>query len=139
MDTTGHLITVISIVAAPLDHVWTKWTTPSYIMQWNHASDDWHCPAAENDLRKGGSFTYRMEARDGSMGFNFSGEYTRVIPNELIAFTLDDGRIAQVLFSEADGHTIVAETFEAEGQNPLDLQQQGWQAILENFKCLAEH
>lgn len=138
MDTTGHLITVISIVDAPVDKAWKTWTTPESITQWNHASDDWHCPRAENDLREGGRFTYRMEAKDGSMGFDFSGTYTKIIPNEVIAYKMDDGRIAQVLFSETDGATILAETFEAENQNPIDLQQQGWQAILENFKRLAE-
>lgn len=138
METTGHLITVISIISAPVDKVWELWTSPEAIMQWNHASEDWHCPSAENDLREGGRFNYRMEAKDGSMGFDFWGHYTRIIPQEMIAYKMADGRIAQVLFSETDDGTIVAETFEAESENSLDLQQQGWQAILENFKRLAE-
>ncbi|MEJ5963293.1 SRPBCC family protein [Pedobacter immunditicola] len=127
-------ITVETTVNAPVDRVWKFWTTPEHITQWNFAADSWHSPTAENDLRPGGRFVSRMEAKDGSMGFDFEGVYDEVKTNELIAYTLGDDRKVTVTFRDQGNQTKVVETFEAERQNPLELQQGGWQAILDNFK-----
>jgi len=131
-------ITVTSQVQATPQKVWEMWTTPQHITKWTYASDDWHSPRAENDLREGGQFNTRMEAKDGSMGFDFGGTYDKVIPNELIVYTMGDGRKATVKFSENDNGTYIEETFEAESQNPEDMQRAGWQAILDNFKKYVE-
>jgi len=131
-------ITVTALVSASPESVWKMWTSPEHIMQWNNASDDWHSPKAENDLREGGRFTTRMEAKDGSMGFDFEGTYDTVIPNEHIAYTLDDGRKVTINFSPKDNGAYIVETFEAESQNPEDMQKMGWQAILDNFKKYVE-
>ena len=131
-------ITISATVNAPVEKVWKYWTTPDDVMKWNNASDDWHTPSAENDLRVGGSFKSRMEARDGSMGFDFGGIYDEVKPNERIAYTLGDGRKVLIVFTNEDGKTRVEESFEAEGTNPVDMQRAGWQAILDNFKKYAE-
>jgi len=138
MSTEKTNITVETIVKAPIEKVWEIWTTPGHITQWNNASDDWHTPKAENDLRKGGSFLSRMEAKDGIFGFDFGGVYDEVNTNELISYTLGDGRKVKVLFTKRGGETKVTETFEAESTNSLELQQGGWQAILDNFKKYAE-
>ena len=130
-------ITVRANVEQNMDKVWEFWTKPEHIMQWNFATDEWHCPAAVNDLKAGGRFSWRMEARDGSMGFDFSGSYTDIRLHELIAATLDDGRKIRITFVEDKGATDVIETFEPD-QNDRDLQQRGWQAILNNFKNYAE-
>jgi uncharacterized protein YndB with AHSA1/START domain len=132
------VIVVEAIVDAPVGKVWKVWTTPEDIMQWNNASPDWHTPRAENDLRMGGSFSSRMEAKDGSFGFDFGGIYDEVVENQLIAYTLEDDRKVQVHFTEVDGKTHVLESFEAESENPAELQKQGWQAILDNFKRYTE-
>jgi uncharacterized protein YndB with AHSA1/START domain len=135
MDTkTKTKITVQATVHAPVNIVWEKWTNPDDIVQWNSASDDWHTTRAENDLRIGGKFMSRMEAKDGSMGFDFNGVYHDLRINELIDYTMEDGRKARITFSEEGSHTKVVETFEAEDENPIDLQRMGWQAILDNFK-----
>jgi uncharacterized protein YndB with AHSA1/START domain len=131
-------ITVQAIVNATLDKVWKLWTTPEDITNWNFASEEWCSPKAENDLRAGGSFNYRMEARDGSFGFDFSGKYTQVNQNELIKYTLDDDRKVSVTFKSKGNQTEISETFEAESENPTELQQAGWQMILDNFKKYAE-
>jgi uncharacterized protein YndB with AHSA1/START domain len=131
-------ITIETIVNATLADAWTTWTDPEQITKWNFASDEWCCPRAENDLRAGGRFSSRMEAKDGSFGFDFEGEYTAVEPLRSIAYKLGDGRKVAILFTETDGGTKVVETFEAETDNPNSLQQAGWQAILENFKKQAE-
>lgn len=131
-------ITVRTTVNRPPDIVWKKWTTPEDVMAWNSASDDWHTPTATNDLRVGGAFNYRMEARDGSFGFDFYGTYDEVILERKIAYTLGDGRNVEILFSPADEATFVTETFDAESENPLELQRDGWQAILDHFKRHAE-
>ncbi|MGB5435471.1 MAG: SRPBCC domain-containing protein, partial [Maribacter sp.] len=102
------------------------------------ANDDWHTTKAENDLRAGGKFCSRMEAKDGSMGFDFGGIYDEVVPKEHISYTLDDGRKVTIDFSETENGIAVSETFEPEGQNPTEMQRQGWQAILDNFKEYAE-
>jgi len=131
-------ITISATVNAPMEKVWKLWTTPEDIMKWNNASDDWHTPSAENDLRVGGAFKSRMEARDGSMGFDFGGIYDEVKPNERIAYTIGDGRKVIIVFTDENGKTRVEETFEAENTNPVEMQRSGWQAILNNFKKYAE-
>lgn len=125
-------------VARSLPEVWTYWTHPRHIVHWNAASDDWCCPHAENDLRVGGRFSYRMEARDGSFGFDFSGTYTEVQQKTLIAYTLDDDRTVTVRFTPTENGTLVEETFEAETENPVDMQKTGWQLILDRFRQHAE-
>ena len=132
------VITVESTINAPVEKVWAYWTKPEHIMQWNNASDDWHTPSATNDLRAGGHFTSRMEAKDGSFGFDFGGVYDEVRTNEYIAYTLGDGRKVTISFTDAGGSTKVVESFEAENQNPVEMQQGGWQAILNNFKKYTE-
>jgi uncharacterized protein YndB with AHSA1/START domain len=121
-----------------MDLVWKLWTTPEDIVKWNYASDDWHTPMAVNDLRKGGRFSYRMEARDGSSGFDFEGVYDNVILKEKIEYTLADGRKVKITFSGHNGKTRLVETFDAEELNTVELQHDGWQAILDNFKRYAE-
>lgn len=137
MDTQSN-ITVKATINAPVEKVWEYWTKPEHIMQWNNASDDWHTPRAENDLRVDGKFVSRMEAKDGSMGFDFGGVYDEVKENELISYTMDDGRKASVKFSGDGNKTKVTETFEAENMNSIEMQKNGWQAILNNFKKYTE-
>lgn len=131
-------ITVNADINAPLEKVWNFWTLPEHIIKWNNASDDWHTPYAENDLRTGGEFQSRMEAKDGSMGFDFRGIYDNVEHHKLIEYTLGDGRKVQISFSENDNQTRVSEKFEAEAENSVELQQNGWQSILNNFKKYTE-
>jgi uncharacterized protein YndB with AHSA1/START domain len=131
-------ITVQAEINAPVKEVWKKWTSPEDIFLWNFASDDWHSPHAENELFVGGTFSYRMEAKDGSVGFDFGGEYTNIKPLELIGYTLGDGRKAEIRFSMEGSKTLIVETFDAEKTNPPDLQKNGWQAILNNFKKYVE-
>lgn len=133
-----HTITVEATVNAPVEKVWELWTKPEHITKWNNASDDWHTPYAENDLRVGGRFSSRMEARDGSFAFDFGGVYDEVKTNEYIAYTLDDGRKVKISFQANGGATKVTESFEAEDTNPIEMQQGGWQAILDNFKKYTE-
>lgn len=134
----NKIIRVEVNVNAPVEKVWNVYTGPEHIMRWNNASNDWHTPKAENDLRVGGRFLYRMEAKDGSSGFGFSGVYTLVEPHRKIKYIIDDGRNVQVSFLAAGNVTAVTVDFEAEHTNTLDLQQVGWQAILNNFKEYAE-
>ncbi len=131
-------ITVQATVNAPVASVWKKWTTPEDIVKWNNASEDWHTTRAENDLRPGGKFSSRMEAKDGSMGFDFYGVYDNIINEELIESTLGDGRKVIVRFYSEGDQTRITETFEAENINSTELQQLGWQAILDNFKKYTE-
>ena len=139
METTNKTtITVESTVKAPVEKVWEFWNAPKHITQWNHASDDWHSPWAENDLRVGGKLSARMEAKDGSFGFEFWGIYDTVKPNELIEYTLGDGRKVVVNFTKKGNETKVVESFEAEGTNPVEMQRGGWQAILDNFTKYVE-
>jgi len=135
---TKQSITIKSNINAPVEKVWKMWNTPSDIMQWNAASDDWHTPRAESDLRAGGTFSARMEAKDGSFGFDFGGTYDEVIPNSKLAYTLGDGRKVDVTFEGNGQQTKVIETFEAESENSIEMQRDGWQAILDNFKKYAE-
>lgn len=125
-------ITVETIVTAPVADVWKAWTTPDDIKQWNAASDDWHTTAASVDLRVGGAFSSRMEAKDGSMGFDFAGTYTKVIPLERIECSFG-GRVLIVEFIAESGKVRVRETFDAEETHPVELQRAGWQAILDRF------
>ena len=126
-------ITVETVVKAEPARVWDAWSNPADIKQWNNASDDWHTTSSSVDLREGGKFTSRMEARDGSQGFDFEGTYTRVEPNKAIEYRMGDGREVKVEFvPQADG-VLVKETFDTEDENTPELQRQGWQAILDNF------
>ncbi len=135
MSTTEKtMITVSATVNAPLEKVWRFWTSPEHIMQWNNASPDWWTPRAENDLRTGGKFNSRMEARDGSFGFDFFGTYTLVEPHKTIEYELGDGRVVSISFEEVGNETLVTEVFEAESTNSIEMQQFGWQAIMDNFK-----
>lgn len=131
-------ITITTEVKKPLKKVWECFTLPQHITQWNFASPDWACPSATNDLKSGGKFSWRMEAKDGSMGFDFSGTYSEIQPYSLLKYTIDDGREVSVKFEESNGTVLVTETFEPENQNDLEMQRQGWQAILDNFKIHAE-
>ena len=132
------VITVENVINAPLEKVWEFWTKPEHIIQWCYASDDWHAPRAENDLREGGTFSSRMEAKDGSMGFDFGGVYDVVKKHEYIEYTIGDGRKVDITFTPQGNSTKVVENFEAESQNPVEMQKGGWQAILDNFKKYAE-
>ena len=125
-------ISVETAVAAPIEHVWRAYTTPEDIKQWNAASDDWHTTAATVDLREGGDFSSRMEAKDGSFGFDFAGTYTRIVAPKRIEYTFGD-RTAQIEFSEGPNGVQVRVTFDAEATNPVEMRKQGWQAILNNF------
>lgn len=140
MDSTKSKLKVQVVINAPVELVWEKWTTPASIQQWNNATEEWHTPNVENDLRESGNFLYQMAAKDGSMGFDFSGTYTRVIPYELIEYTLADQRTVSVvfIFERQLAHTILIEIFEAEDMNPLTIQELGWQSILDNFKNYVE-
>ncbi|RYG18594.1 MAG: polyketide cyclase [Chitinophagaceae bacterium] len=131
-------ITIEATINAPVDKVWSYWNLPAHIMQWAFASEEWHCPAAENDLQVGGKFTTRMEAKDGSFGFEFGGIYDVVKTNEEIAYSLEDGRKVKITFIDLGNETKVIETFDPESQNPIEMQRGGWQAILNNFKKHAE-
>lgn len=131
-------VTIRTHVAADVARVWSALTSPEAIVHWNFAIPEWHCPRAECDLRVGGRYSYRMEARDGSMGFDFSGCFTAIVPMELLASLLDDGRSVAIRLKKAGTGVDVIETFDAEGVNSVDRQRQGWQAILDNFKRYVE-
>jgi uncharacterized protein YndB with AHSA1/START domain len=132
------IITIRTLINADIETVWKNWTAPAAIMEWNHASNDWHTTRAENDLRPGGRFESRMEAKDGSFGFDFGGVYDTVRLNEFIEYTLGDDRKVTVTFARLDAGTLVTESFEAENTNSIELQETGWQAILNNFKKYTE-
>ena len=131
-------IQVSASIDAPLERVWEYRTSPSHIVNWNSPSDDWHTPKAENELEKGGRFVYRMEAKDGSVGFDFGGTYEEISEQEKLVYVLDDDRRATVTFKEKEGGVLVSESFEPEDQNSEEMQQQGWQAILDNFMKYVE-
>lgn len=126
-------ITIETVVKADVNRVWEAWSNPEDIKQWNAASDDWHTTQSTVDLREGGRFSSRMEAKDGSAGFEFEGIYTRVVPRKLIEYRMGDGRDVQVEFKPDAGGVLVRETFEAETENAPEVQRQGWQAILDKF------
>ncbi|OIU68573.1 SRPBCC family protein [Rossellomorea aquimaris] len=136
---TSDKITIQTTVQAPVEKVWEYWTEPNHITKWNAASDDWHTPFAENDLRIGGKFLSRMEARDGSFGFDFGGTYDEVKTNEVIAYSMEDGRTVSITFKGHGNETEIVETFDPDSENPVDMQQQGWQAILDRFKNYVEN
>jgi uncharacterized protein YndB with AHSA1/START domain len=131
-------IKISTTINAPVDQVWQFYTTPTHIVQWNNASTDWHTTSAENDLNVGGKFLYRMEAKDGSEGFDFAGEYTAIDKNTLIKYKMDDGREAEVKFANNEETTNVDITFDAEEGISKEMQQSGWQSILDNFKKYVE-
>ncbi len=126
-------ITVEGVANAPVAEVWKVWNTPSDIMKWNTPDPGWHTPSSENDLRVGGKFKNRMEAKDGSFGFDFEGTYDRVEPHKEITYTMADGRTSTTLFTQQDGQTHIVTTFDPETENDPEFQKQGWQAILDNF------
>lgn len=136
--TTKNKISIETKIKAPIDVVWKLWTTPEHIINWNFASDSWCCPNAINDLKPNGQFNWRMEAKDGSMGFDFTGTYQQIQTNELITYLMDDGRAVSINFLIEADQVKVVETFEAEGSNSDELQRLGWQAILNNFKSYVE-
>ena len=127
-------VTIHVTVDSSMDEVWNNWTSPEHIVHWNFASDDWCCPAAENDVRVGGQFSWRMEAKDGSFGFDFCGEYTEVVKNKLLEYRLGDGRPVCVEFTQVENGVELKETFQGEDENTLEMQEKGWQNILNNFK-----
>lgn len=131
------LITVQALVSADKQKVWDCYTQPEHITQWNFADPSWHCPSASNDLTQGGKYVARMEARDGSFGFDFEAVYSEVNPGENFTYVFG-GRLSTVTFNESNGQTEVIVKFEAETENPIDMQQKGWQAILDNFKGYVE-
>ena len=131
-------ITVQASISAKIERVWGFWTKPEHIVKWNFASSDWHCPAAENDLRTGGKFKSTMASKDGKMSFDFEGVYDEVIEQKRIAYSLADGRQVKVVFEELGDKTEVIETFDPENENSEELQRSGWQSIMDNFKSYVE-
>jgi uncharacterized protein YndB with AHSA1/START domain len=132
-------ITITTTVDAPLEKVWACWTEPEHIMQWNHASDDWECPKAINDVQEGGTFSATMAAKDGSASFDFEGTYTKVKTLERLEYEMSDGRTGSVTFMQTPKGVTVTETFETEPTHSEDEQREGWQAILNNFKSHVEN
>ena len=136
--TTKQNITIETTVKTKVAKVWDYWTNPKHIVKWSQASDDQHTTRAENDLRAGGKFSSRMEAKDGSFGFDFGGIYDDVKENEYIEYTIGDGRKVKIFFTKHGDETKIVEIFEAENTNSLEMQKGGWQAILANFKNYTE-
>lgn len=131
-------ITVQASLKADSKKAWDYYTNPKHITQWNFADPSWHCPSASNDLRIGGIYNARMEAKDGSFGFDFKAEYTQLEPGKSLSYKMEDGREASVKFQEKNGQTDVTVQFDAENQNPVEMQQGGWQAILNSYKLYTE-
>ena len=131
-------ITVETTINAPVKKVWNYWSSPEHITKWCQASDDWHAPYADNDLRKDGTFKTTMAAKDGSFSFDFGGVYTNVEEHKAIAYTINDGREVNVSFTPEGNATKVVETFDAENTHSIEMQKGGWQAILDNFKKYTE-
>jgi uncharacterized protein YndB with AHSA1/START domain len=131
-------IMVSTTVNAPVEKAWEYFTDPAHVTQWNQASDDWHSPRGTNDLKIGGTFSYRMEAKDGSAGFDFAGTYSDVVPHERFAYAMDDGRTVTVTFEKEGDATKVIETFDPETEHSVDMQRDGWQAILDSYKRYVE-
>jgi uncharacterized protein YndB with AHSA1/START domain len=131
-------ITVLTIVKAPVERVWKYWNEPDHITKWSFATNEWHAPSAANDLRPGGELVIRMEAKDGSQGFDFGGTYDVVKEHEEISFTMSDGRRVDIVFTALGDDTKIVETFDAETTYPIDFQRAGWQSILDNFKRYVE-
>lgn len=137
--TTHTMITVSITVNAPIEKVWDCWTNPNHITGWNFASDDWECPQATNALVPGGSFSYTMAAKDGSASFDFGGTFIQIQPLSRIAYTIDGGRMVDITFMDTAAGVVVTEAFEPEQENPLEMQEAGWQSILNNFKKYVEN
>jgi uncharacterized protein YndB with AHSA1/START domain len=135
---TKNKITIQAIVSANKQKTWNYYTQPEHIVHWNFATDDWQCPRASNDLSVGGKYIARMEAKDGSVGFDFEATYTEIIEGEKFTYTMPDSRVVHVRFNGAGDKTEVVITFDAETENSLELQRSGWQAILNNFKEYTE-
>jgi uncharacterized protein YndB with AHSA1/START domain len=133
------MLTVQSTIYASIEKVWECWTSPEHIIKWNNASDDWHTPKAENDLKVGGKFKYTMASKDGKMSFDFEGIYTHVVNPSLIEYKLTDERKVKITFESQENGVVITEKFEPETENTEALQQQGWQAILDNFKKHVEN
>ncbi len=131
-------IIIQAIVSADIKKVWDYYTRPEHITKWNFASEDWQCPHATNDMRVGGKYIARMEAKDGSFGFDFEAVYDEIVDGESFSYTMPDGREVNVNFKAADDKTEVSISFDAEAENSIELQRQGWQAILDNFKKYTE-
>ena len=131
-------ITIETTINAPIAQVWEKWTSPEHVQNWNFASPDWHCPKATTDLQAGGEFHYEMASKDGSMSFDFWGTFQRIEEQKSLEIVIGDGRKMQVTFETTEAGTKVTEQFEPENQNPPEMQQAGWQMILDNFKTYAE-
>ncbi len=131
-------ITISATVNATPEKVWQYWNLPEHVTQWNQATPDWHCPKASSDLRVGGKFSATMAAKDGSFSFDFEGTYTEVIAHELLRYTMPDGRKVEVKFAGEGNSTVITETFDPETQNPIEMQEAGWQMILNSFKSYAE-
>jgi uncharacterized protein YndB with AHSA1/START domain len=138
MNNPATTITVETTVNTPIETVWKLWTTPADIMQWNTPSADWHCPSAEADLKEGGTFSFRMEAKDGSVGFDHSGKYSKIVPHELIEYIVSDGRSSVIKFIADGNKTTIAETFVPEKETPLEMQKGFTQSVINNFKKYAE-
>lgn len=136
METTK--VTIQAVIQAPVDKVWRFYNEPEHMTKWSFASEDWHAPRAQNDLRVGGKFVTRMEAKDGSMGFDFGGTYDIVEQHKAISYMMEDGRRVDTTFADHGDTTEVVSVFDAESTHPVELQQAGWQAILNNFKSYTE-
>lgn len=132
-------ITIETIIEAHTDKVWNSYTQPEHITKWNFASDDWCCPKAENEMKIGGVYAARMEAKDGSFGFDFKAVYDEIVPQEKIVYTMEDDRKVMTVFENLGEKIKVSIVFEAENENPVDMQKAGWQAILNNFKRYTEN
>ncbi len=135
---TSKKITIGVTIQAPIGQVWKSWTSPEHIINWNYATPEWCCPSATNDFQPGGTFSYRMESRDGSMGFDFSGRYERIVQNEFISYRTEDDRTVEITFLIQENGVELKETFETEDIHTAEQQRDGWQAILDNFKSYTE-
>tara|TARA_R110000868_G_scaffold259361_5_gene517300 strand:+ start:62874 stop:63290 length:417 start_codon:yes stop_codon:yes gene_type:complete len=135
---SNQKITIESIISTTIEIVWESWTEPNHITKWNFATDDWQCPSAENDLRVGGKYKARMEAKDGSFSFDFEAIYDEVIPQKKLIYTMPDGRVVTTSFEDQGETTKVTTVFDAESENPVEMQKNGWQAILNNFTKYVE-
>ena len=135
---TATVVTIETKINASIDKVWKYWTEPDHITKWCQASDDWHAPYAENELKEGSKFKTTMAARDGSVSFDFEGTYDKIFQPNVLEYTIADGRKVKIAFQEEGTATKVTESFETESMNPVEMQRAGWQAILDNFKKYVE-
>lgn len=133
------MITVQTKIQASLDKIWSLWTLPEHITRWNMSSEHWHTPYAENDLKIGGKFKYTMASKDGTVSFYFIGTYSTIQDKKIIIYTIEDGRKVIIVFDEQEDGVVILQSFDPESENPEEFQQQGWQAILDNFKNYVEN